>query len=323
MITATLQSNPSSMPPASKGQCVRFMDSFNGEFSSNVDQVFTQTKESNEHQDASLLLSVANIVLKEIGSEDIDWGDDSPPNPPPLSLVETENMYRSRTGNSGDADTRSESYSLTNSSLDLSRIRSVSIDVSDEGSSGKSSPVFDYSSKSNAFLISPENSPVSRRNPKRKSNVKALMLNKHCDIPTKKSVQAKRNLSGPVKTILRKKFSWKNYPELEAFLIANREEYLRHSALNYTVQQKQYNNTLTERLLELAADHGYVFDEEAFNFVTVRDRIRCYFKSYVQSAKKRGLIIGYAARKAGLLTDDDLERSASKCGRIVMPSSCA
>jgi hypothetical protein len=106
---------------------------------------------------------------------------------------------------------------------------------------------------------------------------------------------------------------------LEAFLIANREEYLRHSALNYTIQQKQYNNRLTELLLELAADHGYVFDEHEFSFVTVRDRIRCYFKSYVQSAKKRGVIIGYAARKAGLLSEDDLEKSAAEEGRIVMP----
>ncbi|CAB9501474.1 expressed unknown protein [Seminavis robusta] len=119
-----------------------------------------------------------------------------------------------------------------------------------------------------------------------------------------------------LKTILRKKFSWKNYPELEAFLITNREEYLRHSALNYTVQQKQYNNRLTERLLELAAEHGYVFDDVEFSFVTVRDRIRCYFKSYVQSAKKRGIIIGYAARKAGLLTTDDLEKSANQEGTI-------
>ena len=110
--------------------------------------------------------------------------------------------------------------------------------------------------------------------------------------------------------------SWKNFPELEAFLIANREEYLRHSALNYTVQQKQYNNRLTERLLELAGEHGYVFDDVEFSFVTVRDRIRCYFKSYVQSAKKRGIIIGYAARKAGLLTSDELEKSAGKEGTI-------
>lgn len=91
------------------------------------------------------------------------------------------------------------------------------------------------------------------------------------------------------KTILRKKFSWKHYPELERFLIANRDEYLRHSALNYTAEQKQYNNWLTERLLEVAARHHYVFCPDDFNFVAVRDRIRCYYKSYVQTARKRGL----------------------------------
>ena len=90
-------------------------------------------------------------------------------------------------------------------------------------------------------------------------------------------------------------------------MVANREEYLRHSALNYTVQQKQYNNRLTDELLELATQHGYLFDTSDFSYVTVRDRIRCYFKSYVQSAKKRGVLMGYAARKAGLLDEHDLE----------------
>ena len=105
--------------------------------------------------------------------------------------------------------------------------------------------------------------------------------------------------------------------QLEQFLIANREEYLRHSALNYTVQQKQYNNRLTDQLLELATEHGYFFDEKEFSFVTVRDRIRCYYKSFVQSAKKRGILMGYAARKAGLLSEQDL--SAGKAGEIVIP----
>eukprot|EP00751_Fragilariopsis_kerguelensis_P031417 CAMPEP_0170916518 /NCGR_PEP_ID=MMETSP0735-20130129/6843_1 /TAXON_ID=186038 /ORGANISM="Fragilariopsis kerguelensis, Strain L26-C5" /LENGTH=799 /DNA_ID=CAMNT_0011314637 /DNA_START=169 /DNA_END=2568 /DNA_ORIENTATION=+ len=91
------------------------------------------------------------------------------------------------------------------------------------------------------------------------------------------------------KTILRKKFSWKHYPELERFLIANRDEYLKHSNMNYTAEQKQYNNWLTERLLELAGQHNYMFDPEDFNFVAIRDRIRCYYKSYVQTARKRGL----------------------------------
>jgi hypothetical protein len=121
------------------------------------------------------------------------------------------------------------------------------------------------------------------------------------------------------KTILRKKFSWKHYPEvsmlrdvlemqtmllvlqllthsfpctlsqLERFLIANRDEYLKHSNMNYTAEQKQYNNWLTERLMEVAGQHNYLFDPEDFNFVAIRDRIRCYYKSYVQTARKRGL----------------------------------
>jgi len=108
--------------------------------------------------------------------------------------------------------------------------------------------------------------------------------------------------------------------QLEQFLIANREEYLRHSALNYTLQQKQYNNRLTEQLLELATEHGYVFDLKDFGFVTVRDRIRCYYKSFVQSAKKRGILMGYAARKAGLLDEEELEKSATgQDATIIMP----
>ena len=58
------------------------------------------------------------------------------------------------------------------------------------------------------------------------------------------------------------------------------------------MQQKKYNNKLTERMIQLAAEHGYAFDETDFSFVTVRDRIRCYYKSYVQSMKKKGKVSG-------------------------------
>ena len=57
------------------------------------------------------------------------------------------------------------------------------------------------------------------------------------------------------------------------------------------MEQKQFNNTLTERLIVLAEKHAYVFDPEEFNFVAIRDRIRCYYKSYVQTARKRGLML--------------------------------
>ena len=100
---------------------------------------------------------------------------------------------------------------------------------------------------------------------------------------------------------------------------ANREEYLRHSTLNYTLQQKKYNNRLTARLIELTGEHGYAFDEADFSFVAVRDRVRCYYKSYVQSMKKRGVAIGYAARRAGLVTEEELERSAHTGGKIYVP----
>jgi hypothetical protein len=143
---------------------------------------------------------------------------------------------------------------------------------------------------------------------------------KLCKTRTARTTTTKKTPKS-TKAILHKKFSWKNYPELEKFLIANREEYLRHSALNYTMQQKQYNNTLTERLVDLATECGYVFDEQSFTFVTIRDRIRCYFKSYVQSRKKRGVIIGYAARKAGLLSDEELERSSVTKGTIISAGS--
>lgn len=75
--------------------------------------------------------------------------------------------------------------------------------------------------------------------------------------------------------------------QLESFLKANRDEYFRHSALNYTAQQKQYNNWLTDRVLEVAERYNYEFDPEDFNYVRIRDRIRCYYKSYVQTMRKR------------------------------------
>lgn len=84
--------------------------------------------------------------------------------------------------------------------------------------------------------------------------------------------------------------SYNAISQLERFLISNRDEYLKYSNKNYTAEQKQYNNWLTERLLEVADQHHFVFDSEDFNFVAVRDRIRCYYKSYVQTARKRGIL---------------------------------
>ena len=91
---------------------------------------------------------------------------------------------------------------------------------------------------------------------------------------------------GPVKDVLKRKFSWKNYPALEAYLVDHRGQYLEYSSnLNYTSEQKQYNNRLTQGLLDLAASEGFVFED--FTFAAIRDRIRCYYKSFVQAIKKK------------------------------------
>ena len=66
----------------------------------------------------------------------------------------------------------------------------------------------------------------------------------------------------------------------------NQDDYFEHSSKNYTAEQRKYNNGLTRGLLDLASSEGYVF--EGFTFPMVRDRIRCYYKSHSQSAKKKG-----------------------------------
>eukprot|EP00339_Tiarina_fusa_P026839 CAMPEP_0117015950 /NCGR_PEP_ID=MMETSP0472-20121206/12642_1 /TAXON_ID=693140 ORGANISM="Tiarina fusus, Strain LIS" /NCGR_SAMPLE_ID=MMETSP0472 /ASSEMBLY_ACC=CAM_ASM_000603 /LENGTH=337 /DNA_ID=CAMNT_0004719855 /DNA_START=77 /DNA_END=1090 /DNA_ORIENTATION=+ len=283
-----------------------------------------------ETEAVHMLLSMSTIVSKEMMTNSFIFDDDDESDKSNKSDAAEENR-----GCSALRTTQCSSPSHSDSELFAwSRVRTVSIDSPptrglpmhlDTGSMSLGIPA----------LVSPTSTPTTRGRPLRKASLRLSHKAKkeHLKIPKMPQLQErssvtehkKRALEACVakgksmKKILRKKFSWKNYPELEAFLIANREEYLRHSALNYTVQQKQYNNRLTERLLELAAEHGYVFDEAEFSFVTVRDRIRCYFKSYVQSAKKRGVIIGYAARKAGLLTEEELERSAEQEGQIVTP----
>ena len=111
-----------------------------------------------------------------------------------------------------------------------------------------------------------------------------LIENKSCS--SSKLVGTTVNDSTPVRDILCRKFSWKSFPELEQYLIKHRAEYFECSnQLNYTAEQKRYNNCLTQGLLDLAAEEGYVF--QGFTFAAIRDRIRCYYKSYVQAAKKK------------------------------------
>jgi hypothetical protein len=216
--------------PIPSKNVVRFMDTLETSFSSNVNEIFRcsknttrSTKEPTEAQCAALLLSVAGIVSKEIDSEGVDWDDDMA-DPPPLSLVDTENLFSRHAKNPMDSEPLTRPRPSITSMQLLNRIRAVSIDMCDadpcgEDASQELSCSSSASSEDGPVVVSPLNSPVSRRNPRRATKIKALLLNKRSEMPTKKSVEAKGTLNGPVKTILRKKFSWKNYPEVSAKIL--------------------------------------------------------------------------------------------------------
>jgi hypothetical protein len=221
MIASETTPHTALVTPVTSKSVVRFMDTADASCSSNVDQIFRRTpastsKEPTELQCATLLLSVADIVSKEIDAEGIDWEDDIS-DPPPLSLGDTENIYSRIVANSPDAEAESRTRTSITAMDVLSRARSVSLDMCDDDSSQERSHkrgCSAASSKSGAAVISPIHSPVTRRNPRRTSKIKALLLNTRSEMPTRKYVEAKGTRTGPVKTILRKKFSWKNYPEV-------------------------------------------------------------------------------------------------------------
>jgi len=296
-----------------------------------------------DQEGAELLLSIATIVSKEIASSDKEIFDDENGD----DLVGSGTSFVQPSILSDKAFTSSRpSYSISslieNEHLGQQRIRTVSIDneygyLQRSSTFGQSRSMKTKQIDSSA-VVTPRSSrlrTIQKSNLKFSTNrgkkeqtkfpkITTQQINNHNlpDTVSQHKLKALERCATKGKSITvinRKKFSWKNYPELEAFLVANREEYLRHSALNYTLQQKKYNNRLTERLLDLASEYFYVFNDDEFGFVTVRDRIRCFYKSYVQSSKKRGIVLGYAARKAGILTPADLQKYARKEGTIVTP----
>ena len=79
--------------------------------------------------------------------------------------------------------------------------------------------------------------------------------------------------------------------ELKRFLIENREEFLAYSSnKNYTTEQRHYNNRLTTRFLchaKTKTPGHYDLVWKGMAFTDVRNKIRCYYKGYVQSKKRR------------------------------------
>jgi len=200
-------------------------------FGENQDGEQTPSEDSRERQGAALLLSVAAIVAKEIGSDGVNWDDDEqsafpvlPSMDSPADFVASRLRLRcSQTSEPSPMSTDEDEEQ--DDRYEWQRVRSVSIDVGDETpEEGEPEEI-----PSSAPIVSPLSSPVTRRQPLRKSTLRAMNRNKQRSCRStpatttsatspsnsKRALQPQGILKvSNVKTILRKKFSWKNYPEV-------------------------------------------------------------------------------------------------------------
>jgi hypothetical protein len=93
--------------------------------------------------------------------------------------------------------------------------------------------------------------------------------------------------SRPVSNTISEGFFWREYQACEQVLYKHMERYYEVSAIqrNYKVQQS-FNNVLVKEVRAAAEISGFTF-EESFDDKKLRDRIRCFYKTHLQNAKKR------------------------------------
>lgn len=90
-------------------------------------------------------------------------------------------------------------------------------------------------------------------------------------------------------TVLGDRFHWAHYPPLDTILRKNMEKYYELSTEKcQSRDQQEFNNQLVIKVKEEAQKYGWEFDSKAFSEdKKVRDRIRCFYKTHIQNAKKR------------------------------------
>lgn len=201
------------------------------------DAVLEQSENASEKRDAAaLLLAVAAIASKEIRVDGLVWDDDdehSLVRPKAtfakMSVLDDETWepsnlaprfaFANSLGNDSDQYDDMEDLTLppTDDRFAWSRVRAVSMD-----SEGIRASPDSHHRKAISNIVSPESSPVVRRTPaprkrglRRKKRKRSYSADSSGSSPAGKKTLPNDKHKGRVMTkILRKKFSWKNYPEV-------------------------------------------------------------------------------------------------------------